>query len=229
MRRFVAAPIPVFVIVALIGVGAILILSSLDYLPLRQGSGLGGGAALSETQAIAPYKGLTADGPLHVTLRMGDPAISLKGPRVAMDQLVLAAEGEELVLLYAGSAELDEPLSVTLSGRGVSRIIADGGAQISIEGGLARDLSLRAGGAAEVMLGGTCGAFELEVRNAARVDAGALACERVTARLADAAWARVQASAALDAEAGGVAALVYGGKPADLQKTVTGQGRIETR
>lgn len=221
MRRLATRPVAVFGVIAALGVGAVLVMESGRFWDWPVPS-----APVERVQTPAPFAALTVDGPLKVLVRAGEPELRFDGDEDLLRYVTVTTSDDELVILFAGKGTAERAVTATVRGRGISRLRLDGAVTLDVTGGLAPDLSLSASGAASVMIAGQCESLVLDLAQAARAELKDYDCKSVKAALDHAARAEVRARDRLDAHAGGVAELIYHGKPADLVTDAAAEGRI---
>ncbi|RMF10433.1 MAG: hypothetical protein D6763_05760 [Alphaproteobacteria bacterium] len=221
LRRLAARPVAVFGVVALIGVGAVLVAKSslTGWLPM-------GGFRVERERGLAPFTGLVVDGPFQVIVSEGDHALRLEGPGDLLRYVTVARDGDDVVILFSGDGMAERTVTAIIHGQAIARLRARGAVRLEADGGLAKTLQVSATGAASVVLKGSCEALALHLTQAARAKLDGFDCARVKARMEHAASAVLRARDRLEANVSGVAELRYHGSPRVLVTDTAAEGQV---
>jgi hypothetical protein len=129
--------------------------------------------------------------------------------------------GDQFTLDISGSAEVTCDGSVR-----DLRVIVDGSGDAEFVGLAAERIEIELSGSGELALAGTSKEMSVEIPGSGYVDARELKCQDVTADISGSGNVDVWAEQSLDGSVSGSGDIRYWGNPSDVNRNVSGHGRI---
>ena len=129
--------------------------------------------------------------------------------------------GEDFTLDISGSADVKCDGSVK-----DLRVTVDGSGDAEFTGLAAERIDLEVSGSGDITLAGTCGEMSVEIPGSGYVDARELKCKDVIADISGSGNVDCWAENSIDGSVSGSGDIRYWGSPADVNRSVSGHGRI---
>ncbi|MSQ83825.1 MAG: DUF2807 domain-containing protein [Myxococcales bacterium] len=190
-------------------------------------SGLAGSGQIKvESRAVDLFTAVELSGAFKVNIGVTDAPtkLELRGDDNLLPHVTAKVENGVLKLATDVAVSPSHELAVTLQTAKLDRLQVSGAGKVHASGLHGDTFLLRVSGAASVRLAGEVSSTTLELSGASSVQAGDLTAARVKIDLSGAGKATVWASESLDVAVSGAGSVVYGGKPKEVTKKITGVG-----
>lgn len=135
--------------------------------------------------------------------------------------IVNRLSGDGFTLDISGSAEVTCDGSVR-----DLRVIVDGSGDAEFAGLAAERVEIELAGSGDIELSGTCTELSVDIPGSGYVDAFDLKCQNVSAEITGSGDIDVWAEQSLDGSVSGSGDIRYAGNPTDVNRSVSGSGRI---
>lgn len=216
---FLLIALPIFLLVALVG-GVTL-----------SGWGLGirgSGVEATESRDVPPFHGVETSGAMKLSIVCGGPqSVTITG-----DDNLLKYVGVEVydgVLHIRATARIHPRvgLAANISAPSVDALSMSGATRAVLTGVEAERFLVEGSGATHIGMSGRSKEATFHLSGAGKLDAGELVCETVNADLSGASKATVHASSRLSVRISGAGKVRCYGKPQEVERHISGAGRVE--
>jgi hypothetical protein len=209
-------------VVGVIGSCALLLTGCRKDAPLNMGSGV----QKSELRTLPEFRKVKASGTANVEVTVG-PACQAE---VTTDDNLLALvttsiKNSVLVVGTVDNLRPKVPVRVRLCAAALDALSADGASQLTASKVAAQQLSVRAAGAAKLRVSGSAATVDVEMRTASQADLSQLSSATTTAKIDQAASARIGHVETLNVTITGPGTVRYRGEPTIL-RNVNKLGRM---
>jgi hypothetical protein len=212
-----------------VGVGLIILFILLTLvlsLPFAAFKGHGPGISLfeaSETRSLPSFERVIVAGDLNVlVVSGGGHAVALKGGADDLAAVKTVVKDGALVIQGGGNSGL----RVAVSAGDLKGFTIDGAGEASLQRLKSLTFDLDMAGAAKVAAAGSCGKATFHLSGAGTLNAHDLQCDEVEIIVDGAGTARVSAAKRLKIKINGLGQVTYAGKPDNIERSISGLGRI---
>ena len=179
-------------------------------LPTVRGSGVGS----STSRQLAPFSRIDVGGALEVTVNVGkNEPLEMRGEDNLFEHIPASVVGGELELKPDAVLKTTQPLRLVVGTERLEVVTAAVAAKVTVHGVKADAFTLRAGGAARVVLDGSARTLSASARSAAQLELRAFSAGNVTASTQDFARVELGYVEKLDATQKGNGSITYYGTP----------------
>lgn len=191
----------------------------------------GSGVAATQTREVSAFTGVELAGANDVTVRAGrERSVAVHGDDNLLGRVTTEVEDGNLVIgLTPGSFETKSPMRVEVSVPSLEDLTLTGSGILSITGIEAESMKVTLSGSGIVRASGTVTRLDVDVPGSGEAELGKLVARDVKAVVSGSGLLLVTAAESLDASVSGSGAILYGGNPADVATSITGNGAITPR
>lgn len=188
----------------------------------------GGAAVVSETRAVAAFNAVELAGANVVTISVGAPqSVVVRAHPDQLGLITTQSSGGTLVIANVPTQHaIKGPMSVSVTVPSLASVSISGSGVVNMTGIHAASLTVTLGGSGVVDASGTATRLNVSVPGSGYVDLGGLMSRDVQAAVSGSGQIVVTATRSLDASVSGSGVIHYSGNPAQLTKSVTGNGAI---
>lgn len=208
----------------------------------------GNGVIVSEMRPVKSFNAIRTGGNIDIILQeANDEAVEIVADENLIEFIELQVDSKTLSINSRKALKSDEGIKVFISYNNLRSIEAGGAGKIAAENILemnrldviisgaamvnlplnVRHLDLKLSGAGMVELSGSAKNQELRLSGAGNLDASDLISENCSISISGVGGAEVYVTQELDVSVSGVGGVVYYGNPSEIQKDVSGMGKIE--
>jgi hypothetical protein len=194
-----------------------------------QGSGVqGSGVAATDARDVASFASVELAGSNNVTIRVGEPqAVVVRADDNLLDRVTTEVHAGNLVIGNTpGSFTAKSPMSVDVSVPSLTALTLTGSGNIFVGGIETQRLTLTLSGSGMLTGSGTASRLDVTLSGSGEAQLEQLVAGEVHAVVSGSGEILVTASKSLDAAVPGSGAIVYGGNPQEVTKSITGSGAI---
>jgi hypothetical protein len=191
----------------------------------------GSGVAASQTRDIAPFDALSLTGANDVVVRVGSPqSVVVRADAELLDRVTTRVQdGRLLIGTKPGSLTSRTGMRVDVTVPSLRYLTLDGSGVIAVSGVDTAGLAVFLSGNGVIRARGRASRLVVRLDGVGDVQLGSLVAEYAYAVLGGSGRIAVTALRSLDASLPGVGAIVYGGGPDHVTRSITGQGTITSR
>jgi hypothetical protein len=181
-----------------------------DAVPTVRGSGVGS----SSSRQLAPFSRIDVGGALEVTVNVGkNGPLEMRGEDNLFEHIPASVVGGELALKPDAVLKTTQPLRLVVGTERLEAVTAAVSAKVTVHGVKADAFTLRAGGAARVVMDGSASTLSVSARSIAQLDLREFQAGNVVAVVLDFARVDLGYVEKLDATQKGYGAVSYHGTP----------------
>jgi hypothetical protein len=190
----------------------------------------GNGIIKTERRNVPNYTSLIIEGPFEVSVdTKGEPMIRITTDENLISHVLTEAEGNMLKIYAHAGFETNSTLKIEVHNKNLSKIVATDRANVDIDNLNAPRFEVSAADETDINLSGKATEFEAYLSDHARLKASHLQTKNAKIVQMGNSHAEVYASQRLDLDVTDAAKLFYYGKPAIVNKTVTGTAQLNQR
>jgi hypothetical protein len=188
----------------------------------------GSGVAATETRDLPPFSSVELAGSNTVAIRVGeDQSVVVRADDNLVDHVTTAVQDGSLVIGdIPGSYTAKSPMSVTVSVPSLDALTLTGSGVITVSGIETSSLTVRLPGSGVVRASGAATKLDVTLDGSGDAQLGQLIAGDVHAVVSGSGRIVLTATKSLDASVSGSGAIMYGGNPREVTKSVTGSGAI---
>jgi putative autotransporter adhesin-like protein len=187
----------------------------------------GSGVQVTESRTVTPFRSVDLAGSNSVFIRVGEEQlVQVYGDDNLIDRVTTDVEAASLVIGSKGSYSTNSPMRVEVSVPSLRDVTLSGSGNVLVSGVDGRRFTVTISGSGAVSVSGTTDQLDATVSGSGQAMLGGLEARAVHAVVSGSGEIVVTATASLDASVPGSGAILYGGDPDDVTKSVTGSGEI---
>jgi hypothetical protein len=188
----------------------------------------GSGVPATEVRQVAPFDGVELAGSNNVLIRVGGKqSVVVRADDNLVGRVTTRVQSGTLVIgNTAGSFTTKSPMSVVVDVPSLEALTLDGSGNIEVNGIRAENLQVSLPGSGTFTGSGSVTRLDVSVSGSGTVRFAELVAADVRAVVSGSGSIFVTAADSLDATVSGSGAILYGGHPQDVKKSVTGSGAI---
>jgi hypothetical protein len=213
-------------LLALVGLGAALVLGSLFEGSSNSEPVLGSAVTATETRAVPPFTSVELAGGHSVTILVGGTqSVVVQADDNLLANVTTTVEDGRLVIATTGTFTAVTPMSVALTMPSLEGLALSGSGSIAADGIRMSALAVSLSGNGLVRATGAVDRLDVDLPGSGDLELGGLQGQDVRATLSGSGRIVVTATGTLDASIPGTGSIVYAGNP-QVTKSVTGTGTI---
>jgi hypothetical protein len=191
----------------------------------------GSGISATETRTVGSFDSVALAGSNNVTIRVGEKqAIVVHADDNLIDRVTTELEAGNLVISSTpGNFATESPMRVDVSVPSLSVLTLSGSGNIVLSGVEAKSLEVTLSGSGVLAGNGTASELVVTVSGSGNALLTRLVASHVRAIVSGSGAIFVTATKSLDASVPGSGAIVYGGNPQEVTKSISGSGAITGR
>jgi hypothetical protein len=191
----------------------------------------GSGVPASESRTVASFDSVELSGSNNVTITVGETqSVRVFGDDNLINRVTTNVRSDALVIgNRAGSLAAQTPMRVEIGVPSLSALTLSGSGNISVAGIDQPRMRVTISGSGVVRASGTTDELDVTISGSGDAQLDPLVASAARAVVSGSGLIAVTATESLDASVPGTGAIVYGGNPSKVTKTVTGDGAITSR
>lgn len=188
----------------------------------------GSGVAATETRDLPPFSSVELAGSNIVTIGVGEQqSVVVRADSNLVDRVTTTVQDGSLVIgNIPGSYTTRSPMSVTISVPSLDALTLTGSGVVTVTEIEASSLSVRLPGSGVLRAGGTATELDVILGGSGDAQLEQLIAGDVRAEVSGSGRIVLTATKSLDASVSGSGAIMYGGSPQEVTKSITGSGAI---
>jgi hypothetical protein len=190
----------------------------------------GSGTERRESRQAEAFTEIDVGGIFDVRVQVGpETSVEIVGDDNIVPLVETTVSGGRLHLETSESISPDLDLVVNITTPDLRALRTSGSCDVNVRGLSGDEFELDASGVADITLAGVVQRLDLELSGAGRVDALGLTAQSVKVDMSGAGKADVHAERSLVADVSGAGSVSYAGNPTDVQRHVSGVGKVRPR
>jgi Putative auto-transporter adhesin, head GIN domain len=187
----------------------------------------GSGVAATETRDLPPFSSVELAGSNIVTIRGGEQSVVVRADDNLVDRVTTAVRDGSLVIgNIPGSYTAKSPMSVTVSVPSLDALTLTGSGVVTVTDIQASSLTVRLPGSGVLRASGAATELDVTLGGSGDAQLEQLVAGDVRAVVSGSGRIVLTATESLDASVPGSGAIMYGGNPQEVTKSITGSGAI---
>ena len=188
----------------------------------------GSGVGVSQSRDLGSFSSVELSGSNNVTIHVGErQAVVVRGDDNLVDRITTRVHGGNLVIANTpGSFTTESPMGVEVGVPSLKAARLTGSGNVSVSGIKAESLTVTLTGSGFVSASGIARRLDVTLGGSGNARLEQLVASDVRAAVNGSGSIFVTATKSLDASVPGTGAIVYGGNPKEVSKSVTGTGAI---
>jgi Putative auto-transporter adhesin, head GIN domain len=186
--------------------------------------------AAEQVRKLPAFSSISSDGVFNLKVDVGPTQeVKISSEEINLDQVTTEVVNNELVLSFKNKAKKfksEEGITVVVSVPSLSKLRIKGVGPTEVKHIKASDFELNYEGVGVVKMEGKVNNLILNAKGVGSVDAKALKSQIANVSLNGVGEVSVYASDTLNANVSGIGSMIYYGKPAHVNKTANGLGKI---
>ena len=189
----------------------------------------GNGTMKTEQRPVTDFTRIQAGGFYEIEWHPGSPSLSVTTDENLLGNVATRIDGNVLKIDVHGQIAPSHGIKIMVASTSLGGADLSGASKMEATGLTGDRFSLETSGATKVTLTGHTTRLIASLTGASKLDADALQTEAVEIAVTGAGNANVTATKSLQAAITGAGRVTYGGNPPQVQKKVTGAGKISPR
>jgi hypothetical protein len=191
----------------------------------------GSGIAASQTRSLASFRTVELAGSNKVTIRVGgrQSVVVNADDNLLRHVTTQVRDGRLAIGNTSGSFTTRRPMSVEVSVPSLAALTLSGSGVIAVDGVETARLTLRLSGSGVLRASGTATSLDITVSGSGDGELEEIAALNVHAVVSGSGRILLTATERLDASVPGSGAIVYGGNPAHVTTSISGNGAVTRR
>lgn len=165
-------------------------------------------------------------GSIHVDGKQG---VTLTGEGDLEDAMQTRVKGGELQIKFVKSRHQHGSIRIDISAKTLEKVTVDGAGNFDISGIDSDEFELKLPGAADIDLSGSCGELVIAISGAATINAQELKCHSATVKISGSGNISLFADEDVEARISGLGHIDIYGDPDEVERKVSGLGRIKLK
>jgi len=188
----------------------------------------GSGVGVSQSRDLGSFSSVELSGSNNVTIHVSErQAVVVRGDDNLVDRITSRVRGGALVIANTpGSFTTESPMGVDVGVPSLRAVRLTGSGNVSVSGIKAESLTVTLAGSGLVSASGIARRLDVTLGGFGNAWLEQLVASDVRAVVSGSGSIFVTATKSLDAAVPGTGAIVYGGNPKEVSKSVTGTGAI---
>lgn len=190
----------------------------------------GNGDVVTKPRNLPVFEQIKVGGAFRISIRVGaDQGVTVKTDSNIEPLIVTTVQNGVLDVHTKSGFEIQtkKPVEVSIKVQKLTDINLHGAAQLRVSGLKGDEFTLRANGATKAKLAGILDKLTILVSGAGKVDAKKLRSQDVRVQVSGAGNIQVNARKKLDAKISGAGRVIYAGNPKEINRSISGSGRLE--
>lgn len=188
----------------------------------------GNGKARTEQRTVPGFRALSVSGAIEVRVVVGGKqAVELRGDDNVLPIIRTRVTKDTLVVDSTESYSSKVPLELRITVPSLEALSASGACNGSVQGITDKAFAVEASGATAFELAGATDRFQLDVSGSGAIRARRLVAASVSVDVSGAGQVELTATKQLHASVSGAASIDFWGKPASVERSVSGAASIE--
>jgi hypothetical protein len=189
----------------------------------------GNGTMKTEQRPVTDFTRIQAGGFYEIEWHPGAPSLSVTTDENLLGNVATRIDGNVLKIDVHGQIAPSHGIKIMVASTSLGGADLSGASKMEATGLSGDRFTLETSGATKVTLAGRTTRLVASLTGASKLDADALQSEAVEIAVTGAGKADVTATKSLQAAITGAGRVTYGGNPPQVQKKVTGAGKISPR
>ncbi|MDH3492090.1 MAG: DUF2807 domain-containing protein [Acidobacteriota bacterium] len=187
----------------------------------------GSGNIISETRNTGEFSGVQVGGILNVEIKRAEKlSVVVEADDNIAPNIKTVVKAGVLKIWSEKSFKSHGRVTVRVTAPNIESIDTSGVANVIFTGVSNESLEIEASGASKVELEGTVDSLDVDMSGASKVKASKLVAARVEVDGSGASALAIKVTSALRADLSGASSVRYTGDPLELQKSVSGAGKV---
>ena len=188
---------------------------------------IGNGHIVTDTRSVADFSEIEANGGFYIEWRSGPPSLSITTDQNLLQYITTENEGHLLRLHSRGNLWPTHHIIVAISSPNRAGAKLTGAARLTANQLSGHNFAVQSTGAARVHLEGNVDDLITDMTGASHLEADSLQTKTAEISSTGASHAEVAVSESLRVSITGAGKVIYSGNPANVEKHVSGAGKIQ--